>query len=155
MTRPAFKCVLSRISAQYRGRAISCKAFDIQVRRVEVDKVVGVACKALPAQGPQRIMLYSDRFNNPHRFAAAVMLQAKHPEAHRIVAFKGILTARCSALKKPSKMSSPRFWTSFQPTPQPLGIQQAHRLVDGIDLRQIAVPRLGKESLHQTETPIR
>jgi hypothetical protein len=25
------------ISAQYRGRSISCEAFDIQVRRVEID----------------------------------------------------------------------------------------------------------------------
>jgi hypothetical protein len=87
---PPFKCVLSRISAQYRGRSISCTAVDIQVCRVEVDKVVGLACKALPAQGPQSIRLYSDRYNNPDRFAAAVMLQAKHQEAHRIVAIKGI-----------------------------------------------------------------
>jgi hypothetical protein len=87
---PPFKCVLSRISAQYRGRSVSCEAFDIQVRRVEVDKVVGLACKALPAQGNQSIMLYSDQYINPDRFAAAVMLQAKHQEAHRIVVIKGI-----------------------------------------------------------------
>jgi hypothetical protein len=85
-----FKYVLCRISAQYRGRSVSCEAFDIQVRRVEVDKVVWFVCKALPAQGTQSIMLYSDRYNNPDRFAAAVTLQAKHQEAHRIVSTKGI-----------------------------------------------------------------
>jgi hypothetical protein len=35
-------------------------------------------------------MLYSDRYNNPDRVAAAVMFKAKHQEVHRIVVITGI-----------------------------------------------------------------
>jgi hypothetical protein len=35
-------------------------------------------------------MLYTDRYQHPDRFAAAVMLQAKYQDDHRIVAVKGI-----------------------------------------------------------------
>jgi hypothetical protein len=92
------------------------------VRRVEVGKVVGLACKALPAPGPQSIMLYSDRYNNPDRFAAAVMLQAKHQEAHRIVAIKGIPYSEMCSFEETLRREVPQIWTSFQPIPQPLGI---------------------------------
>jgi hypothetical protein len=34
-------------------------------------------------------MLHSDRYQHPDRFAAAVKLQAKHQDDHRIVAVKG------------------------------------------------------------------
>jgi hypothetical protein len=52
-TCPAVKCVLSRISASYRARSISCEAFDIQVRRLEVDKVVGLACTLSRRKDPK------------------------------------------------------------------------------------------------------
>jgi hypothetical protein len=67
-------------------------------------------------------MLYSDRYNNPDRFAAAVMLQAKHQEAHRIVAIKGIPYSEMCSFEETLRREVPQIWTSFQPIPQPLGI---------------------------------
>jgi hypothetical protein len=87
---PTFKCMLSRISATFKGHAISCEAFDIQVRRSDVTSFVKLVCKAFPAQNAQSIMLYNDRYSNPDRFSTAVYLQAKHQDNHRIVAVKGI-----------------------------------------------------------------
>jgi hypothetical protein len=118
---PPFKCVLSRISAQYRGRSVSCEAFDIQVRRVEVDKVVGFACKALPAQGTQSIMLYSDRYNNLDHFAAAVILQAKHQEAHRIVAIKGIPDSQMFSFEGTLRREFPQILDILPTHPTTLG----------------------------------
>jgi hypothetical protein len=86
---PAFQCFLSLIFATYKGRLVKCEAFDIQVRREDAQKFVHLACKALPAQGPKSIILYSERYQHPHRFAAAVMLQANQDD-HRIVAVKAI-----------------------------------------------------------------
>ena len=87
---PQFRCVLSRISAPYKGVRIQCEAFDIQVRRQDVSTFVQLLYKAFPANGNHNIILYSDRYKYPDRFLSAVNLQAKFTDSHRIVAIKGI-----------------------------------------------------------------
>jgi len=88
---PKFKCVSSRISAQWQGRfPVTCQAFDVQVRRQDTKKFTQLVYKAFPADTDPTIMLYHNRYDNPNLFAGAVFLQSKYQNDHRIVAINGI-----------------------------------------------------------------
>jgi hypothetical protein len=97
---PPFLCVHSRISAPYRGRSFSPEAFEHSgaPRGDRQSTVVGLICKALPAQEPQSIMF------------AVTAITARtdlHPEVHRIVSIKGIPESDMFSYEETLRRESP------------------------------------------------
>jgi hypothetical protein len=119
---------------------------------VETDKVVGLVCKALPAQKPQSIILYSDRYNNLDRFAAAVMLPAKHQEVHRNVSIKRIPESEMFSFEETLRREFPQILDIFsiRTTTPWESSKPIHRLME-FDVHQTEDPRLDKGSSKRNE----
>jgi hypothetical protein len=117
------------VYAPYRGRRITCKAFDIQLRRQDVPKLFNKLSNSHRGRAPQRMMAYRDRYDNPTQFAAAVYLQAQYQPSHKIIAINGISEYDMFSFEGTLNQSFPNIkqilptptTTSKKPANQPVG----------------------------------
>jgi hypothetical protein len=112
------QCVLTRVSAQHKGRTIRCQAFDIQLRRDDVPKFAKNFCEVFPGTATQRLMLYRDRHQHAAQQRSICRRNSRPPtESSPSMASQ---KPRCST-PRVSYIKSSKQSTRNNPANQPVG----------------------------------
>ena len=92
---PDFRCILAKVSASTEESQLTCQAFELQVERTNVQKMLRLIYQTFsPDAGPFSFMFYRQRHQNPMVFIQAIQRQIQFQKEHRVIAVKGISEAQ-------------------------------------------------------------